>query len=55
MAYLNIVVDASGDDLIAGVIESYRQDLVRVLKRLDSSFFPDVPQLKRRGSCKSCV
>lgn len=54
-SYLNIVVDASRYDLITGVIESYSQDLVRVLKRLDSSFFPDIPQLKRHGSCKSCT
>lgn len=54
-SYLNIVVDASGYNLIAGVIESYSQNLVRVLKCLNSSFFPDIPQLKKHGSCKSCI
>lgn len=54
-SYLNVVVDASRYDLITGVIESHSQDLVRVLKRLDGSFFPDIPQLKRRGSCRSCI
>jgi len=54
-SYLNIVVDASRDDLITGVIESYSQDLVRVLKCLDGRFFPDIPQLKRHSSCKGCI
>lgn len=55
VSYLNIVVDASGYDLITGVIESHRQDLVRVLECLDSSFLPDIPQLKRCSSCESCI
>lgn len=49
MSYLNVVVNASRYDLITGVIESHRQDLVGVLEGLDSSFFPDVPQLERQG------
>lgn len=44
--YLNVIVDASGYDLITGVIERHSQDLVCVLECLDSSFFPDIPQLK---------
>lgn len=54
-SYLNVVVNAPWYDLIAGVIEGYSQDLVRVLKRLDGCFFPDIPQLKRHGGYKNYV
>lgn len=33
--------------MVTGVIEGDSQDLVGVLECLDSSFFPDVPQLER--------
>lgn len=52
-SYLNIVVNAPRYDLITGVIESYSQDLVGVLKCLDSSFFSDIPQLKRHCGGKT--
>lgn len=45
--HLDVIVDASGDDLVTGVIEGDSQDLVGVLECLDSSFFPDIPQLER--------
>lgn len=54
-SYLNIIVNAPRYDLIAGVIESYSQDLVSILKCLDSSFFPDIPQLKRHCGCKTYI
>lgn len=34
--------------MVTGVIEGDSQDLVGVLECLDSSFFPDVPQLERK-------
>lgn len=45
--YLDVIVDASRDDLVTGVVEGDSQDLVGVLEGLDSSFFPDIPQLGR--------
>lgn len=54
-SYLNVVVNASRYDLIAGVVEGYSQDLVCVLKCLDGCFFPDIPQLKRHGGYKAYI
>lgn len=46
-SYLDVIVDASRDDLVTGVVEGDSQDLVGVLECLHSSFFPDIPQLGR--------
>lgn len=48
--YLDVVVDASGQDLITGVIERHSQHLVGVLKSVDRPFLPNVPQLHKRST-----
>lgn len=46
--YLDVVVDASGQDLITGVIERHRQHLVGVLEGVDRPFLTNVPQLHKK-------
>lgn len=46
--YLDVIVDASWQDLIAGVVERHSQHLVGVLESVDGSFFTDVPELQSR-------
>ena len=46
--YLDVVVDASGQDLIAGVVEGDRQHLVRVLEGVDRPLLAYVPQLSQQ-------
>ena len=41
--YLDVIVDASGQDLITGVIEGDRQHLVGVLEGVDRPLFAYVP------------
>lgn len=43
--YLDVIVNASGQDLITGVIERHSQHLVSVLESVDRPFLTDVPQL----------
>lgn len=46
--YLDVIVDASRQDLITGVIEGRGQHLVGVLESVDRPFFTNVPQLPQR-------
>lgn len=46
--YLDVIVDASWDDLVTGVIKGNTQDLVRVLERMNRRLLPDVPQLMKK-------
>lgn len=43
--YLDVVVDASRQDLVTGVIECHGQDLVGVLEGVDRPLLTNVPQL----------
>lgn len=43
--YLDVIVNASRQDLITGVIERHSQHLVSVLESVDRPFLTDVPQL----------
>ena len=43
--YLDVIINASRHDLVAGVIESDAEYLVGVLKRVDRCLLSDVPQL----------
>lgn len=45
--YLDVIVDASWQDLIAGVIECHSQHLVSVLESVDRPFLTNVPQLSQ--------
>lgn len=46
--YLDVVVDASGQNLITGVVEGDGQHLIGILESVDCPFLTDVPQLPQR-------
>lgn len=46
--YLDVIVDASWQDLVTGVIECHGQHLIGVLESVDRPFLTDVPQLPQR-------
>jgi len=46
--YLDVIVDASRQDLITGVIEGHGQNLVGVLESVDGPLLANVPQLQCR-------
>lgn len=43
--YLDIIVNASGQDLITGIVECHGQHLVGVLESVDCPFLTNVPKL----------
>lgn len=47
LRYLDVVVDASRENLITGVIEGHSQHLVGVLEGVDGPFLTNVPQLHK--------
>lgn len=46
LQYLDVIVDASRENLIAGVVKRHGQNLVGVLESVDGRFLANVPQLR---------